>query len=108
VVAFQGESVLFCHSFLEDLNGGVGELDGPAAAGAHEVIVMFVVPDVLVPCTPDAALVVDAGSAYDAGLNEQGEVPVHGGQGHGVPLFPEEIEDVVGMEVPIYIANYSQ
>jgi len=67
-----------------------------------------VVPDMLVPCPHDAALIVDAGSADDAGLNEQGEVPVHGGQGHGVPLFPEEIEDVVRMEVPVYIANYSQ
>jgi hypothetical protein len=93
---------------LEHFYGRIGELDGPAAAGAYQVVVVLVVPDMFVPRPPDACVVVDAGPADDAGLYEQREVAVHGGERKGVPLLPEEIEDMVRVEVAVYIANYSQ
>ena len=108
VVALQDEPVFPCHRLLEDLDGRVGEFHLHPAVRAYKMVVVLVIPDVLVPHPPGACVFPDGGPAYDARLDEQCQVAVHGGQRQGVPLCIEKVEHVVGMEMAINVANSSQ
>jgi len=108
MVTLKDKSMFFDYGFLKNIDRRIEEFDLLSAMRANEVIVMIVVPYMFVPNASGSQTFLNSSLAYNASLDENGQITVNRRKRDVVSLFFKEHQDVIGLEMSFCIANSFQ